>query len=140
MARYLPRCVGGATMKTWDPRVVQYLTSTLGGRPLGRRNERELRTIAEALDLLLEGRALEAGDILMGRFSSVELSASGEDWAVAQHLELIPQGTSGSATDSAKRAAMYEELLQSKLRKTAAPRIQLLGRGEWRGGPRDTPG
>ena len=121
--------------------MVQYLTTTLGGKDLGRRNERELRTLAEALDLLLSGRTLEAGDILMARFTSVELAATGEDWSIAQHLELIPSTSSGSATDSAKRAAMQEELLRSKLRTAMmTPRVQLVGRSERRGGPRGRAG
>ena len=89
MARYLPRCVGGVTLKSWEPRVVQYLTTVLdrGSKELGRRNQRELRTLAEALDHLLEGDPLKAADVLMARFSSVELAGPGQSRAVAQHLE-----------------------------------------------------
>ena len=117
MARYLPRCVGGVQLGSWDPRVVQYLTTVLdrGPKDVGMRSRRELRTLAEALDLLLEGDPLRAADVLMARFSSVELASAEQSWAVSQHLELVPGSVSGVASERAKHAASKEELLRQKL-------------------------
>ena len=122
MAKYLSRCVGGKTLGEWDPRVTQYLTTVVekGGRDLGLRNRRELRTLAEALDHMLEGTYLQAADILMARFTSVELASQEQSWAVSQHLELIPNASSGAASESAKWAAAKGELTQAKLRRTLA--------------------
>lgn len=119
MAKYLPRCVGGAHLGAWEPRVTQYLVTVVekGSRDLGVRNRRELRTLAEALDHLLGNDPLKAADVLMARFTSVELAAAEQNWAVSQHLELIPNAHSGAASESAKRAAVQEELTQHKLRR-----------------------
>ena len=117
MARYLPRCVGGVQLGSWDPRVVQYLTTVVerGQKDVGMRNRRELRTLAEALDLLLDGDPLKAADVLMARFSSVELAAAEQSGAVSQHLELVPGSASGVASEAAKHTASKEELLRQKL-------------------------
>ena len=117
MARYLPRCVGGVQLGSWEPRVVQYLTTVLdrGPKDVGLRNRRELRTLAETLDLLLEGDPLRAADVLMARFASVELAATDQTWAISQHLELIPGAAGGAASEAAKHAASREELLRQKL-------------------------
>ena len=107
MARYLPRCVGGVQLGSWDPRVVQYLTTVVerGQKDVGMRNRRELRTLAEALDLLLDGDPLKAADVLMARFSSVELASADSSWAVSQHLELVPGSMGGVASEAARHRA-----------------------------------
>ena len=100
--------------------MTQYLTTVCekSSRDMGVRNRRELRTLAEALDHMLEGNYLQAADMLMARFTSVELASTEQSWAVSQHLELIPSSSSGAANETAKRAAAKEELTQAKLRKT----------------------
>ena len=122
MAKYLPRCVGGKTLGEWEPRVTQYLTTVVekNGRELGLRNRRELRTLAEAIDYLLEGSYLKAADVLMGRFTSVEMVAQEQSWNVSQHLELIPTAGGGAASEVAKRAAAKEELALAKLRRVVS--------------------
>ena len=60
------------------------------GKPLGLRNEREMRTLAEALDSLLTGDLGRAGDILMQRFRACEMNVLEGDWQLARHLEIIP--------------------------------------------------
>ena len=138
MARYLPRCVGGVTLGSWEPRVVQYLTTVLdrGPKDVGMRNRRELRTLAEALDMLLEGDPLRAADVLMARFSSVELASTDQTWAVSQHLELVPGAVSGVATEKAKHAASKEELLRQKLMGTLGNRSANRDLGQRRPPPR----
>ena len=86
------------------------------------RNRRELRTLAEALDLLLDGDPLKAADVLMARFSSVELASADSSWAVSQHLELVPGSMGGVASEAAKHAASKEELLRQKLLSTLGGR------------------
>ena len=112
--------LGAKNLGEWDPRVTQYLTTVCekSSRDMGVRNRRELRTLAEALDHMLEGNYLQAADMLMARFTSVELASTEQSWAVSQHLELIPSSSSGAANETAKRAAAKEELTQAKLRKT----------------------
>ena len=115
---------------------MQYLTTVLdrGPKEIGMRNRRELRTLAEALDLLLEGDPLRAADVLMARFSSVELASTEQSWAVSQHLELVPGAVSGVATERAKHAASKEELLRQKLLTTLGSR-----QGGWDAGQRRPP-
>ena len=122
-------------MKDWEPRVLQHLTTVVerNGKALGRRNETELHTIARCLDYLLEGCPLQAVDILMARFMSVEMAAVEGDWAVSQHLEIVPASQGGAASDAAKRAAVKEEILHSKLRKAiGGGRVQLRARDDRR--------
>ena len=54
------------------------------------RNSRELRTIAESLDLIIKGRPVQAADILIQRFKAVEHSHNTGTWQGAKYLELIP--------------------------------------------------
>ena len=46
--------------------------------------------MAEAVDALLNGDVVRAGDILIARSSAVELATTTKKWDVARHLELIP--------------------------------------------------
>ena len=107
-----------------------------GPKEIGMRNRRELRTLAEALDLLLEGDPLRAADVLMARFSSVELASTEQSWAVSQHLELVPGAVSGVATERAKHAASKEELLRQKLLGTLGSRPANRDFGQRRPPPR----
>jgi len=89
------------------PRVVRYLTTVAAAarsQPLGLRYERELRTLAEGLDFLMEGKLAELGDLLTQRYKAVETAASEASWEIAKHYELIPD-TSVSAVSFSERAA-----------------------------------
>jgi hypothetical protein len=75
------------------PIVTSYLTAILQpalGKDFHARNRQEMRTIAEAVDALLIGDLARASDILISRFSAVELASTSKHWNVARHLELIP--------------------------------------------------
>ena len=113
-----------------QPLATRYLTTVLQnvrGSSLGLRNERELRTVSEALDLITVGRIAEAGDLLMQRFKAIELaSGSGEGgWNLARHVELIPSTQVSASTTAEARQSMkaemetlkYEEKLRNRSRK-----------------------
>ncbi|CAE8644364.1 unnamed protein product [Polarella glacialis] len=51
---------------------------------------REVRTLALALDLLLDGRQMEALDVLMQRMKSCVLAHRSHSWETAKYLELLP--------------------------------------------------
>ena len=58
--------------------VVAYLTRAVfphQGARLPLRSEREMRTLAESLDLIVAGRGVAAADLLMQRFKAVEMAA-----------------------------------------------------------------
>ena len=81
------------------------------------RNLRELRILATALDLLIEGKQVHALDLLCQRFKAVELAMNeGGNWMLAQHLELLPQQRGSVVQDDEKEAAVKLEMKQSKLR------------------------
>ena len=102
-----------------QPVMVRYLTMVLGqaGAPVGMRNARELRTLAEALDLLTLGKIAEVGDVLMQRFKAVELASQEGNWRIAQHLELIPDTGVSASSYKERRAAAKLELEDYRLRK-----------------------
>jgi len=98
--------------------MVRYLTTALGpAHPsMGMRNQRELRTLAEALDALLAGDVGRAADFMMQRFKAVELAATdAAGWAAASHLEIIPEARASASTmqerEAAARALMREDRL-----------------------------
>ncbi len=77
---------------------------------MGRRGERELRTLSLAIDFLVSGEVARAADLLMQRFKAVELAAVSEaGWQVAQHLELIPSSeVTATGEDELRSAARFE--------------------------------
>jgi len=95
--------------------MVRYLTTALtpAHPSLGMRNQRELRTLAEALDALLAGNVAQAADFLMQRFKAVELAATDTaGWAAASHLEIIPD-TRASASSISEREHAARALLRA---------------------------
>ena len=84
-----------------------YLNLLAGQREMPARFERELRTIATALDGLLAGDLSLLGDVLAARFKAVEL-ASREGWSVAESaepFEVLPDHRLSAATDAEIREA-----------------------------------
>ena len=91
------------------PIVVQYPTtasqvyrSTVGGP----RNERELRTLGEAIDALIKGDLASVGDCLVQRLKAVETAATDQSWDGARHLEVIADQNVSAVTE-AERGAMF---------------------------------
>lgn len=85
---------------------------------IGMRNARELVTLAEALDLLMEENFAGLGDLLMQRMKAAEASLS-EGW-VANYQELIPPSKATLTTDQERAFATRHALQQKKLQETAA--------------------
>jgi len=105
------------------PRVVRYLTTVAAAaraQPLGLRNERELRTLAEGLDYFMEGKLAELGDLLMQRYKAVETAASDASWEIARHYELIPDTGVSAVSFSERAAATAMRQRELKLEKLAA--------------------
>jgi len=61
-----------------------------GGRPLSVRDKRELETGAYVLDMLAQGKAAQAGDMMAQRLRAIEAAAGRGSWQAAQQLELLP--------------------------------------------------
>ena len=82
--------------------------------------QRELLSIATSIDMMLNGNAAGAMDILVQPFKSVESTVTGCHWTVAQRLEVVPpdnvQLTPAQEMQDARRN-VYEE---SRLRWLAA--------------------
>ena len=111
---------GGVKGDVLNNRVLAYLNLVFlaahPSRELGVRTTRELRTIAEAIDALLEGDLCRVGDLLMQRFKAIETATSDGTWAVAKHLELIPPMECSVSTEVELEAATKQELRRLTLR------------------------
>ena len=58
---------------------------------LGGRNQRELLTLAEALDRMASGDYGRAADVLSQRFKAIEMALHDGEWPRASHVEILPQ-------------------------------------------------
>ena len=99
----------------------------------------ETLTIAQGLDLLLQGHVAGACDLLAQRMKSLESSSKGCHWTVSRQMELIKSdGASmaeeGEAHDAAKRAR-EEEKLRALTSRTSGARPHEIG-GQGKGGKR----
>ena len=99
--------------------VVAYLTAIFHGHhppgEVGLRSTRELRTIAESIDALNEGRLAAVGDILMQRFKALEVSVKDGNWQLAQQLELVASTDVGLAGTTELKDAAASSIQQGKL-------------------------
>lgn len=120
MAKYLTIRTGGTeeeASRSWrDQRVGAYLNQVLFAQhpqeKLGMRNVRELITLGEAIDLLMEGQFAAAGDVLMQRMKAVESSVT-DGWQLASHQELIPPAKATLSTNL-ERSWVAKQALQAK--------------------------
>ena len=74
-----------------------------------------MRTIAEAVDALVEGDVLRAGDLLIQRFKALETSVIDGTWLRARHHELIREEGVGLASAAERQAISRLELQRRKL-------------------------
>ena len=129
MAKFMSARAGseGEPSCVWpEQKVGAYLNQVLFNQhppsSIGMRNARELVTLAEAIDMLMEERLASLGDLLMQRLKAVEASLS-DGWAVANYQELIPPPRATLTTDQerafASRHALQQRKLQESLKKKA---------------------
>ena len=127
MARFLAQRVGeDAVAESWrDQKVHAYLSQVLFNQHppsvIGMRNARELTTLSMALDLLMEQKFAELGDLLMQRMKAVEVSLT-EGWAVANHQELIPGPKASLTTDQERSFAARQAVQRRKLEEAMGTR------------------
>ena len=79
-----------------------------------------MRTIAEAVDALVEGDVLRAGDLLIQRFKALETSVIDGTWLRGRHHELIPEEGVGLASAAERQAISRLELERRKLTEVAS--------------------
>ena len=82
--------------------------------------------MAAAIDALVEGDSMRAGDLLMGRFKALEESVNSGTWALAQELEVLPRNELGLHSEGERHRAAAVRLCQTKLQATLE---SLHGRG-----------
>ena len=103
--------------------LVTYLTSVFHGsypqEAVGIRTGKELRTVAEALDMLQAGDLPALGDLLMQRFKSLELSVIDKSFATGSKLELTPDRMVGLSSPREQRVAAQDRLRELKLKDLA---------------------
>ena len=121
------RCFLGSREKAEisdQPRVLPYLETVFyqrcGKDAVGLRTSREMRTIAESIDALMEGDVLRAGDLLIQRFKALETSVIDGTWTRARHHELIPEEGVGLASAAERQAISRLELQRRSLTETVS--------------------
>ena len=77
--------------------------------------EREVQTLVEAIDELLGGSLNLVGDVLMGRYKSLEDAATTGSWAVAREFEAAPQRDDGLVTDAERQRAVALQIRRVRL-------------------------
>jgi hypothetical protein len=119
MSKFLPRLGLGAGVQESQGIASTYMVSVLMPSTKGelkRGAERELRTLAEALDMLILGYVPEGMDILMRRFQAAETAAVLDRGSAARHLELIPPSHVSSVAAKTREAAISREAREVRTR------------------------
>ena len=90
-------------------------------QPLGRRDSRELQTLATALDLLSSGELERMGDVIIQRFKALEASTHDVPYRVSNQFELChpddAHATTTQEREAAARAFLREDKLAQALRR-----------------------
>lgn len=120
------------------PRVMtQYFRTTLSA-VMSAPMQQESLTLAQAMDLCLQGKIAMAMDLLGQRLKSLESMARGSHWAVARQLELVKADSQGLTGETENLAAARKAREESKLRNMLQ---QPSGnRGDWQGGQKGRKG
>ena len=79
------------------------------------RNAQELSNLAAVLDLLIEGKTVQAMDVLATRFQCVETGASSGQWNVARHMQVMGEDKVTSVDQELLESATYSERRDLKL-------------------------
>jgi len=77
--------------------------------------EREMVTLVEAIDALLEGSLDRVGDVLMGRYKALEDASTTGSWAVAREFEAVAERDDGLVTDAERQRAVSLQLRRVRL-------------------------
>ena len=96
---------------------------------LSTRDERELSTLAVAIDAMVKGRSAEAADVLAQRFRALETKMHHGTHRFAKHLELVPERMASSISQQDREVMMR---LERQELKAQAPKDS--GRGKESGG------
>lgn len=96
---------------------LRYFNLVVAHRCKNVRNSRELRTLSEVADLLIEGDLARGLDVIAQRYAALEVAEEQGSWKLAQHLELVPQAAPTSVGETGYRFAASEELRAERLRK-----------------------
>ena len=118
MASFLPSVKASsltAAEGTKNPMVLQFfqqcLAPALGDR-ISFRTSKEMVLLAEAIDLLIVGKVIEASELLMQRFKTLELGSSSGSFETAQYLEIgkgsLPTSVSAQKMELAKATEAME--------------------------------
>lgn len=78
--------------------------------------ERELRTLATAMDCLAQGNMLSVGDLLMQSYKSLESRANTGSGHIGRHMELMPHPEAIAAGQADLEVAAGLELKELQLR------------------------
>ena len=139
VARYSGGRLGpGATPQDAAGRMVACLTAIFVGRDppgkVGQRPAVEMRTNAEALDLLASGQLSQLADLLMHRLKSLELHFQHGTRDLANHLELL-QTCVELTSQNMMRAAQKAQKLEHALHKPPGQALRQGGMGKSRSPP-----
>eukprot|EP00435_Cladocopium_sp_Y103_P048762 s406_g14.t1 len=96
-----------------------YYRQVLQGRAVGPA-QRELLTIATAIDSLLAGKVASTVDLLVQRLKSSESTLSGNHWSVSQRLEVLPSEHQIITPGSELLEARKESYTDYRLRRDAS--------------------
>ena len=129
MAKYLASRTGsggssGDTDSTLSVSAVTWLLTiyyaTNPPASLGVRNAREMRTVCECIDALLDGRLAHLGDLLMQRLKALQTAHAEGNWDTARFLELIPPGEVVLPSEEERRSAMRDRSMDLRLSRHGA--------------------
>jgi len=82
--------------------------------------EREMATLAECVDCLVEGDLGRLGDIMLQRYKALEKSVQDESWTIAAELEVLEHSRTGLATDEEVFRGTKRQLHTARLQQTLA--------------------
>ena len=120
MGVYVTRQAGGEDLKWNQVRVEMYLNQIFFVQNpeslVGLRTSREIRTWGRVIDLLLDGRFGELGDVAMQRLKALETSHKEGSWELARHHELIPPTLASITGEEERHVAARVEFQELKLR------------------------
>ena len=108
-----------------DPVAVPFVTQVMSATDAGRRNEREVRALAEIVGRAAVGDAAGAGDVAVQRLKSVlhvsrkEQKEQAAACRVTRHAELIPDDSMELFSRQERREAAKQGTAEQQLDRTS---------------------